>query len=195
MAVAGALFYWSGEKRRTKMLRKCVVLSVVMVMILGLLGCGGPKGDLFPDSNLATAIWAAIGKPADAILPSDLEVLSSLDAAKGGITDLTGLEYCTSLTELDLHENKISDLSPLASLTNLTKLDLDYNDRISDVSPLANLTGLTSLGLNRSQISDISPLVSLTNLTVLNLGENPLDTESTEVHIPQLEERGVEVQW
>jgi len=41
MAVAGALFYWSGEKRRTKMLRKCVVLSVVMVMILSLFACGG----------------------------------------------------------------------------------------------------------------------------------------------------------
>ncbi len=139
MAVAGALFYWGGKRRRTKVFRKCVLLSVVMVLILGLFACGSPKGDLFPDSNLERAIWTAIGKPADVILPSDLEMLSYLEVGKGGITNLTELQ------------------------------------------------------LWRNQISDISPLVSLTNLTVLNIGENPLDTESVEVHIPQLEERGVEV--
>ena len=47
------------------MLRKYVLLSVIMVMILGLFACGGPKGDLFPDSKLATAIWEAIDKVRD----------------------------------------------------------------------------------------------------------------------------------
>ena len=64
------------------MFRKCVFLSVVMVLILGLFACGSPKGDLFPDSNLATATWEAIGKPADAIAPSDLEERITLDASE-----------------------------------------------------------------------------------------------------------------
>ena len=79
-----------------------------MIMILGLFACGGLKGDLLPDSKLATAIWEAIGKPEGAIAPSDLEEF---------VTDLAGLEYCINLTEFDLKHNLISDISPLANLT------------------------------------------------------------------------------
>jgi hypothetical protein len=131
----------------------------------------------------------------------------------------------TSLTGLDLGGNQISDISPLASasLTSLTGLDLGGN-QISDISPLAsaNLTSLTSLILADNQISDISSLASanLASLTELDLGANnisdikplvdnpglgegdyvylhanPLSDTSLNTYIPQLEARGVIVDY
>ena len=120
----------------------------------------------FPDSDLEAVIREAINKPEGAILVSDLEGLISLYAYVRNITDLTSLEYCTSLTQLNLQLNQIGDISPLASLVNLTELWLNSNP-ISDISPLASLTNLMFLQLMFNQISDISPLVSLTNLTHL----------------------------
>ncbi len=80
------------------MLRKCVFLSLIMVMILSLFACG-PK-EVIPDLNLEAAIREAIGKSEGSIFASDLEGLTTLDASKRGITDLAGLERCTNLTVL-----------------------------------------------------------------------------------------------
>ncbi|GAI39625.1 unnamed protein product, partial [marine sediment metagenome] len=52
---------------------------------------------------------------------------------------------------------------------------------------------LSELYLDMNQISDISPLVSLTNLTKVTLALNPLSSTAVNVHIPQVEQRGVEV--
>jgi internalin A len=133
----------------------------------------GEEAVIFPDPNLEAAIREAIGKPTDPICPSDLEGLTYLNASGNNITDLTGLEHCTSLTRLYLGINQISDISPLANLTNLTQLGLEHN-QISDISPLANLTNLTVLPLHNNQISDISPLTNLTNLTELFLADNQI---------------------
>ncbi len=51
----------------------------------------------FPDANLEAAIREAIDKPEGLIFTSDLDELTSLKTK--GITDLTGLEYCSNLTE------------------------------------------------------------------------------------------------
>jgi len=156
---------------------------------------GEEEAVYFPDPNLEAVIREATGKATGPIYPSDLEGLTSLHADQRNISELTGLEHCTSLTDLylwvnqisdisplsnltnltllDLHSNQISDISPLANLTNLTLLDLDDN-QISDISPLANLTSLTGLGLSGNQISDISPLSNFTNLIHLTLGGNQI---------------------
>jgi hypothetical protein len=195
----------------------------------------------FADPNLEAAVREAIAITEGPIYPSDLERLTSLDAWGKNIADLTGLEYCTSLTEFYLADNQISDVSPLANLTSLTVLSLAYNDisdisplanltsltelvlwdnQISDVSPLANLTSLTYLDLDENQISDISPLANLTSLIILYLqsnqisdieplvnnpglseedgvylGANPLSDTSINTYIPQLEARGVTVNY
>jgi len=124
----------------------------------------------FPDSNLEAAIREAIEVDGP-IYASDLVGLSSLNAVERNITDLTGLEHCTSLTYLHLSRNQIDDISPISNLTSLTELDLDGN-YISDISPLSDLTGLTELDLQGNQISDVSPLSNLTSLTWMHLGEN-----------------------
>jgi len=173
----------------------------------------------FADPNLEAAIREAIGKPTGPIYPSDLEGLTSLSASEKNIADLTGLECATSLTSLGLDDNQISNVSPLANLTSLQQLWLGDN-QISDISPLANLTSLQQLWLSYNQISDISPLANLTNLTWLDLegnqisdisplvdneglseGDevyltgNPLSWYSINIYIPQLETRGVIVDY
>jgi len=152
-----------------------------------------------------------------------LTSLTSLDLTYNHINDISPLTDLTSLISLDLESNQISDISPLAgaNLTSLTWLYLTWN-QISDISPLASasLTSLTELDLGGNQISDISPLSNLTNLTELWLGSNnisdikplvdnpglgegdyvnlwfnPLSDTSLDTYVPQLEARGVIVDY
>jgi len=161
----------------------------------------------FPDPNLEAAIREAIGKPTGPICPSDLEGLTSLDASKKNIADITGLENCTSLTWLNIYYNQISnisplanltslaylwigvnsisDISPLANLTNLTEVNIKENS-LSDISALANLTSLTRLIAESNQISDISPLANLTSLTYLNLQNNQISNISPLANLTSL---------
>jgi len=147
-----------------------------------------PPVGTFPDENLEAAIRDALDKPAgEAITPAELAGLTELDAIMWGITDLSGIEYCTNLTTLNLQRNKISDFSPLASLTNLTWLKLRRN-QISDISPLTSLTNLVWLDIRGNQISDISPLASLTSLTSLNLWDNQISDISPLASLTNLTE-------
>jgi len=161
----------------------------------------------FADSNLEASVREAIGKPTGPIYPSDLDGLTSLYVQEKNITDLTGLECCTSLKELNLYNNQISDISPLASLTSLTSLTLKSNqisdisplasltsltrlalcwNQIRDISALANLTSLTSLKLRGNRVSDISPLANLTSLTTLNLATNQISDISPLANLTNL---------
>ena len=135
------------------------------------------------------------------------------------ISDLSPLAGLAKLERLLLGSNQISNLTPLSSLTNLAELGL-WDNQISNISPLANLTSLTGLWLGGNQISNLAPLTNLTNLLVLYLWSNqisdinplvlntglgngdyvdlrwnPLSSSSTSTYIPQLQARGVDVQF
>jgi Leucine-rich repeat (LRR) protein len=85
-----------------------------------------------PDPNLRAAIEAELGKAAgDTITVADMESLTTLEADRADISDLTGLEAAINLTELRLDANNISDISALSGLANLTRLRLSHNP-ISD---------------------------------------------------------------
>jgi len=170
----------------------------------------------FNNDRLEAAVRHLIKKKTGDIHASDLEGLTELSISPhGNMTDLTGLEYCTSLTYLKLElnqvgdisplynltnlrvlklrDNRISDITPLSNLINLTELRLE-NNMVSDITPLSNLTGLSRLNLNRNQISDISPLINNGGLgegDLLGLAFNPLSKTAMTVHIPRLEQRGV----
>ncbi|MFO7996434.1 MAG: leucine-rich repeat domain-containing protein [Dehalococcoidia bacterium] len=131
----------------------------------------------FADRNLEAAVRAAIGEHMGPIYPSDVAELTSLSARQKNISDLTGLQQCTSLTVLNLSNNQISDISPLANLTHLEELHLGWN-HMSDISPLANLTNLTNLHLWANRISNISALAGLINLTGVYLGGNQISSIS-----------------
>jgi Leucine-rich repeat (LRR) protein len=129
----------------------------------------------FLDINLETVIREAIGKPGGPVYMSDLESLTMLEAPGRGISDISTLANLTNLGYLVLGNNDISDISPLAGLTNLELLSLWYNN-ISDISALVDNAGLSG--------GD-----------TVNLMDNPLSAESINNYIPQLEARGVTVDY
>jgi internalin A len=164
------------------------VLLVTASLIVGMVGCGepAPSAVTFIDPNLEAVIREAIAIPGGLLYPSDLDELTYLDARVKNISDLTGLEFCTSLTELNLWINQISDISPLTNLTSLQKLYL-WSNQIRDISPLADLTNLQQLYLWINQIRDISPLANLTNLTLLDLADNQISDISPLTNLTSLQ--------
>ena len=128
---------------------------------------------------------------------TSLTGLTDLYILSNQISDISALANLTSLERLFLEANEISDISALANLTSLTRLFLSSN-QISDISPLTNLINLTGLWLNDNQISDISPLVENEGFSEgdqIDLRENPLSSDSINTYIPQLEARGVSVDY
>ena len=142
-----------------------------------------------PDSNLRDAIRDALNitdlpeiKLNQSILRRHLQ---GLDAGHKEISDLTGLEYATSLTFLALHHNEISDLRALTPLVNLTFIRL-HDNQINDLRPLANFTKLTTLLLDRNNITDIDPLANLKQLTTLVLDNNNITDIGPLANLTQL---------
>lgn len=93
-------------------------------------------------------------------------------AANTSISDLSGVEYLTSLNEFTLVSNELTDISPLKALTALKVLNL-YSDKLVDISALEALPTLTGLGLGGVKIVDITSLnklVGLTNISISNTG-------------------------
>lgn len=122
------------------------------------------------------------------ITEAQMASLTELNCDRGDISDITGIEFATSLPVLDISWNPVSDLTPVAALTNLKELQfrgtqvtdltpvsgltslvkLDFNEgRVSDLTPIAGLTSLKKLVFSYNKVSDLSPLAELTNLDVL----------------------------
>ena len=144
-----------------------------------------------------TDLYLGSNQISDISALANLTNLTELELFGNEISDVSSLANLTKLTDLDLWANEISDISPLASLTNLTHLDLAGN-QISDISPLTNLTNLTDIRLEDNQISDIGPLVENAGLSEgdsVVLYGNPLSADSVNIYIPQLEARGVTVEY
>lgn len=153
-----------------------VLALLVVLFVPAVPVCSSGDGDPvveFPDPGLEAAIRDALGNPSEPVYQSDLLSIIDLDASEHAISDLSVLQYCTSLFYLQLRKNLIADVSPLSSLTYLTILDLGDN-QISDLSPLTGLSGLTTLYLDSNQISNISGLENLTGLSILSLGNNKI---------------------
>jgi internalin A len=164
----------------------------------------------FPDPNLEAAIRQAIGKPAGSIRHSDLEDLTVLSASSAGITDLTGLEHCTSLTHLCLSGKEAEDGHRLCSLDPASpdsgSLSLSsrfrphgvvtiWAGRLSDITPLSNLTNLRALDLSQNQIRGLAPLSNLTNLTQLDLMGNEIRDLSALRRLANLTELSLGLNW
>jgi Leucine-rich repeat (LRR) protein len=155
--------------------------------------------DISPLANLTnlTQLYLGWNQISDISPLAGLTSLADLGLLDNLINDISALAGLTSLTGLSLWHNQISDISALAGLTNLTDLRLGDN-QISDISALAGLTSLTDLRLGDNQISDIEPLVNNPGLAEgdqVNLDANPLSSDSINIYIPQLEARGVIVDY
>ena len=123
--------------------------------------------------------------------------LTGLVLQNNSITDISALAGLTNLTGLVLQNNSITDISALAGLTNLPELRLQ-NNNITDISALAGLTNLTRLWLDNNNISDLSPLVANTGLGSgdrVDVRGNFLNAAAIDTHIPELQNRGVAIQF
>jgi hypothetical protein len=123
--------------------------------------------------------------------------LETLSLSDNTISDISPLAGLTNLSDLSFNNNNISDISALTGLTNLLGFYLSYNN-VSDISALVGLTSLQEINLQGNNISDISPLVENSGLSAgdtVDLRDNPLSTTSIDVYIPQLEARGVAVEY
>ena len=134
---------------------------------------------------------------------SDISPLASLASLEwlylgsNNISDISPLAGLTNLAYIELYNNNISDISSLTSLINLSYLRL-YNNNISDISPLVGFLNLRELYLQDNNISDISPLLANSGLSgedIVYLRGNPLSTASVNDYIPQLEARGINVEY
>jgi internalin A len=207
-----------------KVLGTMLLLLIAGVLLCASLSCGGEpaeevhiddtvehNGIDFPDPRLEAAIREALGNPAGPINASDLEGLTQLLGRSWGITELTGIEYCSNLETLDLYDegpricywegselksndNNVSDISPLSGLVSLKELNLGHNN-VSDITPLSVLTNLEELVLSGNNIGDISPLLNLDSLQMVDVTDNPIAVYSNREYISELQSRGVTVQY
>ena len=126
--------------------------------------------------------------------------LRHVHLAENLITDVTPLAEMTLLETLDLASNQITDITPFYhehGLYGVTWLSLAGN-QIQDVAGLSKLSELDFLALDQNPISDISPLVANWGLgqgdMIILLG-TPLDENSRENLIPELQTRRAQVFW
>jgi hypothetical protein len=130
---------------------------------------------IFKDAKLEAAVRYSLGGKQGDIHQSDMSNVWGLYCEGQGVTDLTGLEYCTNLYLLHLEQNQIADLSPLSGCTNLSEVHLEQN-QITDLSPLSGCYNLYQsslvLYLQQNQITDLSPLSGIIDLSSLYLADN-----------------------
>jgi internalin A len=134
-----------------------IVLLSLLVLVLPSSSARAETKVNFPDPNIRATIGQAINKPTGDIYQSDLADFSSLTAENKDVSDLLGLECCTSLTSLDFGGNQTGNISSLSGLSDLSELG-SLLDQIINVSSPSGLSDLSGLNLGRKQISDISPM-------------------------------------
>ena len=109
-------------------MKRFSIFLTTVALIAWMVGCVQPTSPeeavTFADHNLEAAIREAIAIPEGPIYASDLDGLTSLNATRKSIADLTGLECATSLIVLELESNQISDISPLVDNEGLSEGDL-----------------------------------------------------------------------
>ncbi len=133
----------------------------------------------FTDANFKSKVYALIGKSSgDTILYSDVKNIRTLDLGMDDISNLSGVEYFTSLTELDCFLNYITTLD-LSKNTKLTKL-VCYDNYLTTLD-LSKNTALTDLQCEKNNLTtlDVSKNTALTDLqcywnklTTLDISKN-----------------------
>jgi hypothetical protein len=128
---------------------------------------------------------------------SGLTLLERLTLGNNQISDISPISESLFMERLDADSNLIADISSLSGLILLYYIDLT-NNLITDISALSGLALLNDIKLSDNQITDVEPLVDNPGIQQgdhLYLYDNPLDSLSINVYIPELEARGVHVYY
>lgn len=161
--------------------------------------CNNQIADISPLAEIEemTYLYISGNQISDLSPLSSMINLNALRADSNLISDISALTDIPFLGNLYLNRNQISDLSALSDKYFLRTLYLD-NNQISDISHLDKLYMVYTLSLSDNQITNIAPLVDnpgLGSYDELYLYNNPLDSMSINVYIPELEARGVNVNY
>lgn len=108
----------------------------------------------------------------DYVLTSKINTITTLNIARKGVVDLTGINDFIALKELDI-SNQSGSLSvvDLSGLIHLEKLDARYND-IASID-LSNNVKLVDLNLEHNKLASLD-LSALIDLEILTLNDNQL---------------------
>ena len=142
------------------LLKRMAMAGVAAAILVTLSGCWVLFSPVFfKDKALENAVRKALGRPFGLLTTRNLRQLGELQASGLGITDLSGLEYCESLTVLNLRGNAVASITPLNNLKNLVRLDLGEN-KIKNIEPIAGMLLLEELILygDENEIVDWNPL-------------------------------------
>ncbi|MGN6645009.1 MAG: leucine-rich repeat domain-containing protein [Cytophaga sp.] len=90
-----------------------------------------------------------------------------------GISDLTGIEYFSSVYKIDASFNSLTTIPDISNTVNLKYLYLNYN-QITTLPDLSALKNLLELQLNNNKLVSLPPLNALTSLDYLFLTTNKL---------------------
>ncbi|MBR3917187.1 MAG: leucine-rich repeat domain-containing protein [Clostridia bacterium] len=146
----------------------------------------------FPDAIFREYVKSSFDKDGDSVLSAEeIAAVTSIDVNSKGISDLTGIEYFTSLETLWCYDNKLTAID-VSNNTALTGLFCDFNQLTSiDVSKntalfsftcegnqltsldLSNNPTLRSLYCGKNQLTSLD-LSNNTNLGYLYCAENQL---------------------
>lgn len=119
--------------------------------------------------------------------------LSSIYLSNNQISDISPLSNMILLRSIHSEKNQITDITPLSNLLLLEYVDLDSNN-INDISAFSDLPFIHGIHLSGNEISNVEPLVNNPYLgwdDYVYLYDNPLDSMSINVYIPQLINRGI----
>jgi parallel beta-helix repeat protein len=179
---------------------------------------GKPDGDIYVSDLVGLTVLDATYRGITSL--AGLEYcthLTELYLDHNQIGDITVIQNLPDLTDLSLDYNQIGDISALAGLSRLRVLNLEGNqvhsiaalsgalaleelylslNNITDIFALSDLPNLDILALYGNQVSDIAPLVDNLGLSsgdIVVLMGNPLSSASIDMHIPELQARGVTV--
>ena len=141
----------TGGEGTINRVKRTVFSVVIAAMILVAVPAGLAAGEdtvEITDKNLKQALLdLGADTGADGQISQDemAALEGSIDLSSGSISELTGLEYATSLESIDLSDNTVRDLGPLIGL-GLTSLDvtlnyLDITDGSDDMADIAMLQG------------------------------------------------------
>jgi len=89
------------------------------------------------------------------------------------ISDLTGVEYFTSVFKIDASFNNLTTIPDISATTSLQYLYLN-NNQITQLPNLSTLTNLIQLQAHDNKLTSLPPLNSLTSLNYIFLTNNNL---------------------
>ncbi|QIK63683.1 hypothetical protein G7068_11150 [Leucobacter viscericola] len=109
-----------------------------------------------PDVALRAAVLKQVGG-GSTLTRGKMRLFTSLTAQNAGITDLTGLEYASSLRIVDLRGNSFPTIEPLRGLANIAQLNVS-SSKISDIDAVSTMPQINYLQFNWTTVADIEPL-------------------------------------